>query len=120
MNMDNKKSRFEIAVNPFIRIAGGKALAIGLAGMLLSAIVAISGDVHYHGLLHYGPAVNNAWWTHAVEVLAVWLVPAVLFYLGGRLRSKSQIRAVDVFGTVAFAQIPLLVVNLLILNSATL
>ena len=116
MNMDNKKSRFEIAVNPFIRIAGGKALAIGLAGMLLSAIVAISGDVHYHGLLHYGPAVNNAWWTHAVEVLAVWLVPAVLFYLGGWLRSKSQIRAVDVFGTVAFAQIPLLVVNLLMIT----
>ena len=39
-----------------------------------------------------------------------------LGYLGGRLRSKSQIRAVDVFGTVAFAQIPLLVVNLLMIT----
>ena len=37
--------------------------------------------------------------------------------LSGRaLRSKSQIRAVDVFGTVAFAQIPLLVVNLLMIT----
>lgn len=99
-------------INPFERIAGLEALLWGLAGMVVSTALSFYSGWHYHGLLHFGPAPNPAWWCYAVEHLAVWLIPAVMFYLGGLLLSRSRIRMVDVLGTVVFAQLPLIVMNL--------
>ena len=99
-------------INPFERIAGLEALLWGLAGMGVSTALSYYSGWHYHGLLHFGPAPNPAWWCYAVEHLAVWLIPAVMFYLGGLLLSRSRIRMVDVLGTVVFAQLPLIVMNL--------
>lgn len=113
-----KTTVFERMVNPFIRIAGMKALIWGLAGMLLSTWMSWMSGYHYHGLLHFGPAPNPAWWCYLVEHLIVWLVPAALFYLGGLLWSPSRIRAVDVWGTVLFAQLPLLGMNAVNMLSA--
>ena len=98
-------------INPFERIAGLEALLWGLAGMVVSTALSFYSGWHYHGLLHFGPAPNPAWWCYAVEHLAVWLIPAVMFYLGGLLLSRSRIRMVDVLGTVVFAQLPLIVMN---------
>lgn len=92
-------------INPFERIAGLEALLWGLAGMVVSTALSFYSGWHYHGLLHFGPAPNPAWWCYAVEHLAVWLIPAVMFYLGGLLLSRSRIRMVDVLGTVVFAQL---------------
>lgn len=80
--------------------------------MVVSTVLSYYFGWHYHGLLHFGPAPNPAWWCYAVEHLAVWLIPAVMFYLGGLLLSRSRIRMVDVLGTVVFAQLPLIVMNL--------
>ena len=92
-------------INPFERIAGLEALLWGLAGMVVSTALSFYSGWHYHGLLHFGPAPNPAWWCYAVEHLAVWLIPAVMFYLGGLLLSRSRIRMVDVLGTVVFRTI---------------
>ena len=83
-------------INPFERIAGLEALLWGLAGMVVSTALSFYSGWHYHGLLHFGPAP----------------IPAVMFYLGGLLLSRSRIRMVDVLGTVVFAQLPLIVMNL--------
>ena len=99
-------------INPFERIAGWEALLWGLAGMVVSTTLSYYSGWHYHGLLHFGPAQNPAWWCYAVEHFAVWMIPAVMFYLGGLLLSRSRIRMVDVLGTVVFAQLPLIVMNL--------
>lgn len=99
-------------INPFERIAGWEALLWGLAGMVVSTTLSYYSGWHYHGLLHFGPAPNPAWWCYAVEHFAVWMIPAVMFYLGGLLLSRSRIRMVDVLGTVVFAQLPLIVMNL--------
>ena len=45
----------------------------------------------------------------------VWLVPATLFYIGGKIFSHSKIRMVDVYGTVLFAQLPMIGMNLIYL-----
>lgn len=100
-------------VNPFGRIAGGKALTWGVIGMILSIFLCYFSGGHYHGLLHFGPASNPYLWCYAVEHLVVWMIPSVLFYFSGRFFSTSRIRVIDVFGTVSFAQLPLLVINLL-------
>lgn len=70
------------AVNPFIQIAGARALAWGALGLLVSTVICYYAGYHYHGLLHFGPAPNPAWWCYAAEHLIVWLIPALLFLFG--------------------------------------
>lgn len=110
-----KNQKIERVVNPFIRIAGMQALLWGVVGLVVSTLLSGLSGYHYHGLLHFGPAPNPAWWCFVVEHLIVWLVPATLFYIGGKILSHSQIRMIDVYGTVLFAQLPLIVMNLIYL-----
>lgn len=98
--------------NPFYRVAGYAALVWGVAGIVVSTAIAYCGGVHFHGLLHYGGAPNGSWWCFVVEHLAVWLVPAVLIYLASLFASRSHVRPVDVLGTVAFAQLPFVLLSL--------
>lgn len=108
-----KSNLLERLVNPFIWIAGMKALICGLAGMLISTWMSWMSGYHYHGLLHFGPAPNPAWWCYLAEHLIIWLIPVILFYLGGLIFTRSRIRMIDVLGTVLFAQLPLLVMNVI-------
>ncbi|WP_303179213.1 YIP1 family protein [uncultured Butyricimonas sp.] len=107
-----KKQRLNLLFNPFARIAGYSALGWGFLGIVLATLLSYSTGLHYHGLLHFGWAPNPAWWCFAAEHLVIWLIPAILFYLGGLLLSRSRIRIVDVLGTVAFAQLPFIIMNL--------
>ena len=86
------KNKVKLIVNPFIRIAGGQALIWGFLGLIVSTLLCWISGYHYHGLLHFGPAPNPAWWCYLAEHLIVWLIPALLFYLGGLFLSHSRIR----------------------------
>ena len=112
------KNKVKLIVNPFIRIAGGQALIWGFLGLIVSTLLCWISGYHYHGLLHFGPAPDPAWWCYLAEHLIVWLIPALLFYLGGLFLSHSRIRVIDVLGTVLFAQLPLLGMNLISLLPA--
>lgn len=112
------KNKVKLIVNLFIRIAGGQALIWGFLGLIVSTLLCWISGYHYHGLLHFGPAPNPAWWCYLAEHLIVWLIPALLFYLGGLFLSHSRIRVIDVLGTVLFAQLPLLGMNLISLLPA--
>lgn len=112
------KNKVKLIVNPFIRIAGGQALIWGFLGLIVSTLLCWISGYHYHGLLHFGLAPNPAWWCYLAEHLIVWLIPALLFYLGGLFLSHSRIRVIDVLGTVLFAQLPLLGMNLISLLPA--
>ena len=101
-----------VLFRPFEKIAGGKALLWGVLGLIVSTILSLWSDLHYHKLLHYGGAPNNLIWVYAVERLVVWLIPAILFLFGGLILSKSKVRLLDVVGTTAFAQLPLLGVTI--------
>ncbi|MDR1524088.1 MAG: hypothetical protein LBS79_02375 [Tannerella sp.] len=113
-----KNENLSLTINPFKKTAGFPALCWGIAGLIIATILSIITGYHYHGLLHYGPASNPAWWCFAAEHLIVWLVPAILFYVGGLILSKSRIRIIDVFGTTLFAQIPFVFMNLFALLPA--
>ena len=89
------KNKVKLIVNPFIRIAGGQALIWGFLGLIVSTLLCWISGYHYHGLLHFGPAPNPAWWCYLAEHLIVWLIPALLFYLGGLFLSHSRIRVID-------------------------
>ena len=110
------KKNLSFITNPFDQIAGFKALIWGLFGMTISIVLSYLSGWHYHGLLHFGPAPNSALWCYAIEHIIVWLIPSVFFYIGGLLLSRSKIRLIDVLGTVAFAQLPLLINSLVQLS----
>lgn len=104
--------------NPFTKIAGMPALLWGFTGIVISTVMCIAAPLHYHGLLHYGPAPDNAWWCFAAEQLIVWLIPSLLFLIAGKLFSPSRPRIIDIFGTIAFAQLPFLLMNLFFFSDA--
>ncbi len=105
------KKYWNLFTNPFVRIAGIKALGWGFAGMLLSTLLCMMSGQHYNGLLQFAPFGNDYLWNYLCEHLIIWLIPAAIFYLGGLLLSRSRPRISDVLGTVLFAQLPLLFVN---------
>jgi len=107
-----KQQQLKLLWNPFEKIAGVEALLWGLLGIAISTVVSWFSHTHYHGLMSFGPNSNNDFMVFAMEHVVVWLVPAILFLLGGLIFSKSRIRIVDVFGTVAFAQLPFVLMSL--------
>lgn len=107
------EKKLTLFFNPFERIAGWPALMWGVVGIVISTLLSYYSGYHYHGLLHFGPAPNDSLLCFAVEHLVVWLIPALIFLIGGLILSKSRIRIIDVFGTVAFAQLPLIIMNLI-------
>ncbi len=96
--------------NPFIRVAGGQALAVGLTVIVASGLAAAAGGLHFDGLLdaHVG-ADRLLPWVPVAEGLLNWLVITTLLGLASLLFAPPKVRLVDIAGTQALARWPLLV-----------
>lgn len=94
--------------NPFIHIAGFPAMLSGLAIMAATSVIAFFGKVHFDGAIdmHVG-AVTPAW-LYGVEPLLAWLIVSFVLYITASILSKSKIRLIDFFGTMALARAALL------------
>ena len=107
-------SKKSLILNPFQRIAGGKALLWGLAGIVLTVLFCAVTQVCFDGFLHVGLATENVcFFTLLLQQLVMLLLTVILFYLAGVILSKSKVRFIDVLGTFAFARLPLLLLPLL-------
>lgn len=96
--------------NPFVRIAGIRSLAIGLAGIVAAGMAAAGAGMRFDGLLdvHAGNEVGP--WVPVAEGLVNWAVFTALLLVVALLFSKSTVRLVDIAGTQAMARMPLLLV----------
>lgn len=100
-------------INPFHYIAGGKALAWGLAVIAIEIAWLYTIGFTQDSYLHFTPApANGALLKTAAMQLAMWLAPALLSGLCGLVMSRSKIRLIDILGTTALAQAPLLLLLL--------
>jgi len=96
---------------PFVFIAGSKALVIGLIIMTLISIVGYLGQTHFDGVLdiHIGCLdTPKPYVLHAFYQLSTWIILTIVFYITARIITKSHIRFIDIAGTMAFAQAPLI------------
>ena len=98
--------------NPFVRIAGEQALAIGLIVIVASGLAAAAAGVHFDGLLDFHPGYRVSFWVPIVEGLLNWSVIAVLLVLVSFLVAPRTVRVVDIAGTQALARFPLLLAAL--------
>ena len=97
--------------NPFHRVAGGSALAVGLVTIVTTAFVGFAGHTHVDGVLDVHPG-HGPLWLFLSEGLIDWLAMGILIYLAGLIASRSHIRPLDVFGTQAMARTPMLLAAL--------
>ncbi|QIK60509.1 hypothetical protein G7050_11990 [Dysgonomonas sp. HDW5A] len=112
--MKNKEV-LSLLINPFVRIAGGKALLIGIVVFVVSILLAYCGNMVFDGVVdaHFSDNVNLG---RALLVPSIALVIFIVtLYLTGRLLSKSSIRFIDVAGTVTLARTPFILISLAVL-----
>ena len=98
--------------NPFVRIGGEQALAIGLGVIVVSGLVAAAGGVHFDRLLGFRAGYSVSWWVPVVEGLVNWSVISMLLVPVSLLVAPRTVRLVDIAGTQALARIPLLLAAL--------
>ncbi len=95
--------------NPFIYVAGEKALAAGLVIIVASAFVGYLNNTWLDGVLdmHYGPRAPFYW--HLFMGLVNWLLLLIILTPLAYTLSRSRIRFVDLAGTLALARFPMLI-----------
>ena len=103
-------------LNPFHYLAGGPALAWGLACIVLTAWLGGVFDYRYTGTLSFQLSTPAPIWLAITQGLTAWIVPSALLYLAGRGLSRSRVRLIDVFGTQALARAPGLLVALIVIS----
>ncbi len=94
--------------NPFHYVAGGEALAVGAAILVITSLACMASHTHLDGVLdvHPGTPLPAPGWFYLIEGPVDWLsISAVLLALG-KLASRSRVRTIDVFGTQALARAP--------------
>lgn len=94
--------------NPFTYIAGGKALLIGLLGIIVAAFLGYAGAVHFDGVIDIHSGVAAPYWLFVAEGLVNVLSISFVMYIGAVILSLSKVRVIDIVGTQAFARLPLL------------
>ncbi|MDN5200108.1 YIP1 family protein [Fulvivirgaceae bacterium BMA10] len=99
--------------NPFIYIAGSRALSIGVIGALLSALINTYSNTHFDGALdvhfHVQRNIKVPIAENIISLLSLWIA----FLLIAKFFTKSSFRIIDLFGTVALARLPLILLSLL-------
>lgn len=116
MNPQNKT--LTLLINPFVYLAGGRALLLGLAVIALAALAAFFSHAHFDGVLdtHVGAAAPL--WLFFAEGLVDWLCLAAAIFIAGKIISRTAFRFVDVLGTQALARWPTVFISLLVLPGA--
>ena len=100
-------------LNPFIHIAGMKAMVIGLIIIAVTGIIGYQSNTHFDGVIDIHISFSNNIHRYIIELLTPWLLVSFFMYIAGILLSKSQIRLVDVFGTQALARAPFILASFL-------
>lgn len=100
--------------NPFVRIGGWTSLAAGLAGIVAAGFVAAAAGIRFDGLLdlHFVGSVPT--YLPIAEGLINWIAIVAVSALIARLfGGGSNVRLLDVAGTLALARAPLVLAALL-------
>ncbi len=92
--------------NPFHYLAGGQALALGLAFIVAAGLLGSAVDVHFDGVLDLHVGMAAPVWLFPIQGTINWLSISVILVVAGYLLSRTRFRILDIFGTQALARAP--------------
>jgi hypothetical protein len=107
------KMKTKLLFNPFIKIAGGKALLFGVLGMFLAGYVSFYSQTHFDGVLNIHSGYQGSMLMHMIWPFADVLFLSLWFWLAAAIFSKTKYRIIDIFGTQAFAFLPIVPASVL-------
>jgi hypothetical protein len=97
--------------NPFKRIAGWEAFAIGLVIVALTTFTANFSEIYFDGVIDMHFAENfdalKSWLMIPVNIISM----SVIMWLAGLFASKN-FRFIDILGTMTLSRAPLLLIGL--------
>lgn len=100
-----KNSKLKLLINPFTHIAGSSALIIGLIIIAVTIFLAQMNGIVFDGVfdVHFAPlSLPQAFIVQGIAFVCL----VIAMYLAGRIFSKSEVRFIDVAGTLALARAP--------------
>lgn len=97
---------------PFKFIAGTQALIAGIIVMALVSVLAWQSNVHFDGAIDIHLGKSAPYLVHAIYQITTWLTLTLVFYATARIVSKSETRLIDIAGTMALSQAPLILAAL--------
>ena len=106
MSANSGRGSATLLFNPFYYLAGAKALALGLAAILLAGFVGALSLTHFDGVLDTHVGGRAPLWFFLSEGIIDWLCMAALLLVAGAIISKTTFRVIDVLGTQALARWP--------------
>lgn len=112
MNANVGKSPAVLLFNPSVYIAGGRALVLGLAAILVTGLIGIVSQTHFDGVLDTHTGAAAPFWFFLSEGILDWLCLAVVLLIAGRIISRTPFRTIDVLGTQALARWPTIFIAL--------
>lgn len=118
MNLRHERKGIALLFNPFVYIAGGQALGLGLAAMLLAGLVGFLGHAHFDGVLDTHLGARAPLGVFLAEGMIDWLCLGLVLLIFGRVISSTVFRTLDLLGTQALARWPTLLISLLALPPA--
>jgi hypothetical protein len=115
MNLVPERKPAALLFNPFVYAAGGRALGLGLAVILLTGLLAAFGRIHFDGVLdtHVGAVLPFGF--VLTEGLVDWLCLSSVLLVFGKMVSRTSFRVIDLLGTEALARWPTLIMALILL-----
>ena len=106
-------------LNPFQKIAGTKALFLGLITLILTSFLGVKAQLYYlspmstiNALVLAKQTITNPFIFLLGQNIVCWLVLAIFLLITAKIIQKNSIRIIDFFGTVALARFPTLLVTI--------
>jgi hypothetical protein len=97
---------------PFKFIAGTKALIAGIIVMALISVLSWQSNIRFDGVLDIHMGSSASYLVHAIYQAVTWVTLTWVFYVTARIVSKSETRLIDIAGTMALSQAPLILTAL--------
>ncbi len=111
MNPNPERKLTTLLFNPFVYIAGAKALGLGLGAILVAGLIGAAGRTHFDGVLDVHSGAQAPLWVFLAEGIVDWLCLAFVLLIIGKIASRTAFRSIDVVGTQALARWPTVLIS---------
>lgn len=98
-------------INPFRYLAGTRALILGLAAILATAVIGYFSKTNFPDVISTKVGYSQPLYIGIINNLCNWIALSSILYIASLIFSKSKVRPIDVFGTQALARFPYLLVS---------